>query len=971
MALDERLDACTIDRDHAYLERVALSLVGRSPDADDVVQEVWLEVLEHPPRHTERFHGWLRLAASHAVARLRRGERRRKRRELAVARPDVGPGEVVDSVARASFLREVENEIERLDEPYRSVLRLRCLEELTAEEIAARTGHSPATVRSQAKRGLERIRERLDRAYGSRESWAVLALALPRPKVVALPPGKFAAIAAGLVAVAIGAAWFVLGRDDRGTTQVAVGSGETQDGPDAPAPLALSALAPGPRIATPAPGEAKGELALRAVREGDRTPLVGEAIHLERIGGLVTAGEWLETDAAGLAHREDLAVGSYRIQARRGEPAFAEVRADELAEIVLVLPAGVSVRGVAVDPKRRPVARAEILLSLPDRPKEARRVAVSDRNGAFAFDGADPSGWISARTPERLLSGAFSVGSAWNTGERAAVLEIVLPDATGRVTGLVLDSQEKPVRGACVRAYPQRTRVPWYDGRGVAKSEGPADLVFTDARGRFELPAPDNPLVGFLITSADRPAWLESLEAGKEVVIRLEEPAALAGLLRRADSKPAAGARVTCEGRFPEDRRSTIAGADGNYRFVGLGAGSWSVRAELERESAAGGAVAEVELAAGEARSLTLVLGPEAGIRGRAVDGEGEPFAGFLVSAEPEWLAEVRGQRQLLDDAGARATRTDGEGRFAFAALDPAPHRLRLEEPDDRRGIAWAVLDGVAPGGEEVVLRAPRAPGASLRGRLEGERSGVELSLRGRMLARPLRIELADGVFTCRALPGGAYELVAHRPGNEPFVVRSIELAPDVELDLGSFPLLRPGSAVLRLRTPDGSLLAGIYVLVQSSSGWRYATLDFPIEGIGIDPRGEVRFANLAPGRHFVLVKARGFADVFRSLEILPGGEIAEDVELEPGVPTFLRIESARTLAPDSELHFELSMERGTWTFTSRPSTPWDAGELLHFGLTLLPGEQRLEMRSDCGLACAATFDPSELEGRPLVLRLE
>jgi DNA-directed RNA polymerase specialized sigma24 family protein len=56
--------------------------------------------------------------------------------------------------------------LEGLREPYREVVRLRCLDELATAEIAERLGRGEATVRSQLKRGLDLLRARLGAPAG-------------------------------------------------------------------------------------------------------------------------------------------------------------------------------------------------------------------------------------------------------------------------------------------------------------------------------------------------------------------------------------------------------------------------------------------------------------------------------------------------------------------------------------------------------------------------------------------------------------------------------------------------------------------------------------------------------------------------------------------------------------------------------------------------------------------------------------
>lgn len=129
----------------------------RRGEADDIAQEAIIEALEHPPEDSTQIRGWLRVVALRRVTRVERRDRVRRAREEAVARPEAIAFADDDSEPIAPFMRYVHE----LREPYRTVVRMRYLEESSIEEIAVRLQRPPATVRSQLKRGLDRIRQRL------------------------------------------------------------------------------------------------------------------------------------------------------------------------------------------------------------------------------------------------------------------------------------------------------------------------------------------------------------------------------------------------------------------------------------------------------------------------------------------------------------------------------------------------------------------------------------------------------------------------------------------------------------------------------------------------------------------------------------------------------------------------------------------------------------------------------------------
>lgn len=143
------------------LHSLACALLGRG-DADDAVQEVWLELLRSPPRRGGPLGGWLRTVLQHVAWQSRRGERRRVARETVVARDR---GEViadhVDVSAREECMHLLVAEVHALQPAFRDVLWQRFFEGLPPRAIAAATGVPVSTVKSRLLRGLEQLRERL------------------------------------------------------------------------------------------------------------------------------------------------------------------------------------------------------------------------------------------------------------------------------------------------------------------------------------------------------------------------------------------------------------------------------------------------------------------------------------------------------------------------------------------------------------------------------------------------------------------------------------------------------------------------------------------------------------------------------------------------------------------------------------------------------------------------------------------
>jgi len=162
-----------------WLRRVARSLVLDAASADDALQQVWLKALERPPRTRGALGSWLARAVRSEVRQHRRSEKARARRERRVSVRETGAPSPTSVVERAEQLRRLTDLVLTLEEPYRETILLRYYEDLEPAKIARRQGVPGGTVRSRLKRGLDLLRERLDREHGDdRRAWALALLPL-------------------------------------------------------------------------------------------------------------------------------------------------------------------------------------------------------------------------------------------------------------------------------------------------------------------------------------------------------------------------------------------------------------------------------------------------------------------------------------------------------------------------------------------------------------------------------------------------------------------------------------------------------------------------------------------------------------------------------------------------------------------------------------------------------------------------
>lgn len=159
---DREALAALYDRFTPLLFPVALRITGGQSDAEDVLQETWVQVW----RRASSFDAsrgsvpaWLMtITRSRALDLIRSRTARSKREEIAEppkqTAPD--PGQSAESASVREKLRAAFRELG----PERAqVLKLAYWEGLSQSEIAERTGSPLGTVKSWTRQGLERMRK--------------------------------------------------------------------------------------------------------------------------------------------------------------------------------------------------------------------------------------------------------------------------------------------------------------------------------------------------------------------------------------------------------------------------------------------------------------------------------------------------------------------------------------------------------------------------------------------------------------------------------------------------------------------------------------------------------------------------------------------------------------------------------------------------------------------------------------------
>jgi len=170
-----------VARHERRIYSLALRIVGRRHDAEEVVQQAFLSVIEHLGefREESRFLTWLtKIATNHALLLLRKRSRQRtvplggdrgddRTRDLPHPQFIAQWRETPEQIAARRETRQLLDEaLGQLDEKYRLVFLLRDVEGLSTAETAEALGLSASNVKVRLLRARLMLRERLTRAFG-------------------------------------------------------------------------------------------------------------------------------------------------------------------------------------------------------------------------------------------------------------------------------------------------------------------------------------------------------------------------------------------------------------------------------------------------------------------------------------------------------------------------------------------------------------------------------------------------------------------------------------------------------------------------------------------------------------------------------------------------------------------------------------------------------------------------------------
>lgn len=621
------------------------------------------------------------------------------------------------------------------------------------------------------------------------------------------------------------------------------------------------------------------------------------------IGALVVAIRGLECGPSGSTDAEPTAARGDVVSQSASVPIVASTE-DDVADGTT--PDGLSLVGRVIYPDGRPASGASVrLLSRPSgapHASMARRVAVVDADGAFAFAKqaqgdymleAQTHDAVSPSTPARLVPGAEPVTLMVFPGAALAV----------RVLSAV---NRKPISGATVKlgvglglfgasdAYVlERT-----DGEGVARFQGVARIT-------------DHPVYaiadGFAGTF-DNIRASEHLLAAWDATLLLEPGADVGGRVVDERGRPIAGAKVGWEpGPGEPDGSYTFVTplADGGHYIAAItdSAGAFrktvppglgclvAVHARYLTAQACG-----VRTSIGVPRGgVEIVMKSGARITGVVVTADGKPAPrAEVIVTQPSWEHIPR-----LSDSYRSRTTTDADGRFVFDGVDPTPLALTAWSDEASSDLVELDLRGVT---EQSDVRITLAHRGVITGTVIEEDGGPapfavvtyfltrdlhemtyaknEAESRGFALPRSIGGTLCDaeGKFRLAGLPPGKYGMRAQRP-SATSVTPEFSAAWRYDVRLGSdVTIVLPGLGTVTGRIVDANDQPIMNFSVAFAI-WEPAmqTASMPAGQPVTSADGKFRLDNIPANRYVVAASSPGFVEARTNGSIqVRGGNVTD-----------------------------------------------------------------------------------------------
>lgn len=800
-----------------FVRALARGILREDSQVDDVIQETWIATLRADLRSVASLRGWLAAVVRNLARDTRRTTDHRREREQLAARAERVPP--IDTILeREEARRAVVLALSKLPPHYRDVLLLRYFEEMSPPAIASRLEIPLETVRTRLKRGLAQLRTSI--ALPTRPSLrdALLAVAYPSGSTLVggaaiMTSSKKVLIAIATLSLLCLSVGYIIASRDAFSTESVPQSATASPTPKAPA-ASSAPREPSRALELPVIEATKvAPLVITVLWESDRKPAADVSVHVRPwdVSNSHLRKRTVRTNHAGQAEVAGLPEGKTLLYGDRGGHAQVHITAGARAEATLVIPSGIDVEGVVVDDAERPVPNALLRVSQFANFDEWTDAGRSDSEGKFRLRSVTPEHHISASAPDPTFRSSPIYAVSADRGNPLS-LRLQVRRGAASLSGRVVVSGGAPVADAIITLGARRsTRLHSLLGDPVALS-APHQTV-SDSDGKFEFLGLD-PVTTDIIARADGYAAFQgdvtlSSQVPAILIIDLQRGFTLEGIVRDSSGAPVGSAEVLAipawispsvepsSGRISpgEDGLTTQTDREGRYRLDGVDPGRVLVQAS-KGQNIQFGCVTGL---AGERREWSPKLGEKLPMRGRVVDGAGNPLEGFVVSLTPDF-GKPRSQITI------ESARTDAQGRFEIINCSAERYWLSVYCGFSKSSSGTMELANVAPGGEEILVVVENAVARScyVEGTLlstEGAPAGdVEVQLfRNGMIVLPTgRTDSTTGRFRLGPYAPGLLEVRFGRHDHFS-LAQTKSVAADETWNLGSLRMKAEGTIRCRV----------------------------------------------------------------------------------------------------------------------------------------------------------------------------
>ncbi len=835
--------------DGGSLKRLALVILKDHASADDAVQEAWLASLERSEAEVQSSGGWLRsVTRNQAVREL---ERRRRRADIEEQASPPAPQPPPTALLERDEIRaRIVAALEDLESPYREVLRARFLDQEPVREIAQASGKPEHTVRTQIRRGLDKLRSRLEPEFGGSQ---MLGFALVsgfdwHESEVHGAGGAAAASAGGL-----------------GLLSWATASS-----------VALLGVAAAAVLVWQLRGEPRPEDSIAPA-----SPVGREAQDLT--GTVAAAGA--ESTASPRRSPLTTAASSAGIPEDNVSESTAPTATIEEATRGVVT---VSV----TDADARPIPLAEVCLVFHE---VVTPVGATDPNGTFQLELTDASFGHATSVPRGEPAANIMIrAKSWATSaihlvrsNRPIPASVDFTLLAGReLHGQVIDANGIGVAGATVDAV---------DGDQVRQLEGdrlpPLVRTTTDGNGRFHF---DGLVADKQTVQAKKEGFspgrtlIAGVEDSSECVIRLVSGVRVSGTIRGTDGRPIEGARIRVEpgAGQGEPAPPAISDAAGAYTLNGVPSGGCMLLAVAD-PSTENGPTQAARLRVDESEGARVEWSPTL-----------EKMSGVRVELTGAEGRDVEGLAVLLRNESGAYQRRVRVGPTGVAVFPLAPSEtLQLTIMDHERGLVIETRLLKMPTDEAVRITVPaHVRGARVTGVLASS-GGAPIAPTEAVMyfsgaktraATPASTNSADGAFELPSLAPDTYTVVLQHSTFGRALLTTFEAESGAQIDLGELRAPQPAEVKILWNFPEDDPSVGFHmrqVLTLSRGRRAGLTLD---EGMGAPKDSYL----LYPGADALLVVDRdGSTETFQGVELTDS--LPRTIEVGPGRQQHMRFDLA------------------------------------------------------------------------------